>query len=106
MCKGATDYSYAVSWMCIVWCPVIADISMSNAETLINAFMTSRLDYCNSSLGGWLLYCPSLSLQFKNSGNLIIPRISKSTAGGRSFFSAQTLNQPRIVRRGRHTLSI
>ncbi len=25
MCKGATDYSYAVSWMCIVWCPVIAD---------------------------------------------------------------------------------
>ncbi len=27
MCKGATDYSYAVSWMCIVWCPVIADRS-------------------------------------------------------------------------------
>ncbi len=26
MCKGATDYSYAVSWMCIVWCPVIADV--------------------------------------------------------------------------------
>ncbi len=25
MCKGATDYAYAVSWMCIVWCPVIAD---------------------------------------------------------------------------------
>ncbi len=23
--KGATDYAYAVSWMCIVWCPVIAD---------------------------------------------------------------------------------
>ncbi len=26
MCKGATDYAYAVSWMCIVWCPVIADV--------------------------------------------------------------------------------
>ncbi len=23
--QGATDYAYAVSWMCIVWCPVIAD---------------------------------------------------------------------------------
>ncbi len=27
-------------------------LSMSNAETLINAFMTSRLDYCNALLGG------------------------------------------------------
>ncbi len=71
---------------------------MSNAEMLINAFMTSRLDYCNSSLGGWLHYCPSLSLRSQNSVNLIKPRISKSTVGGRSFFSAQTLNQPRIVR--------
>ncbi len=26
--------------------------SMSNAEMLINAFMTSRLDYCNALLGG------------------------------------------------------
>ncbi len=25
---------------------------MSNAEILINAFMTSRLDYCNALLGG------------------------------------------------------
>ncbi len=25
---------------------------MSNAEMLINAFMTSRLDYCNALLGG------------------------------------------------------
>ncbi len=27
-------------------------LSMSNAEMLINAFMTSRLDYCNFLLGG------------------------------------------------------
>ncbi len=27
-------------------------LSMSNAETLIHAFMTSRLDYCNALLGG------------------------------------------------------
>ncbi len=27
-------------------------LSMSNAEMLIHAFMTSRLDYCNSLLGG------------------------------------------------------
>ncbi len=26
-------------------------VSMSNAEMLINAFMTSRLDYCNALLG-------------------------------------------------------
>ncbi len=27
-------------------------LSISNAETLIHAFMTSRLDYCNALLGG------------------------------------------------------
>ncbi len=27
-------------------------LSMSNAEMLINAFMTSRLDYCNALLSG------------------------------------------------------
>ncbi len=27
-------------------------LSMSNAKMLINAFMTSRLDYCNALLGG------------------------------------------------------
>ncbi len=128
-------------------------LSMSNAETLIHAFMTSRLDYCNALLGGcsarlinklqmvqnaaarvltrtrkydhispvlstlhWLPtkhridfkillitykalnglapqylsellshYSPSRPLRSQNSGHLIIPRISKSTAGGRSF---------------------
>ncbi len=125
-----------------------------NAEMLINAFMTSRLDYCKALLGGcsaclinklqmvqnaaarvltrtrkyahispvlstlhWLPikyridfkillitykalnglapqylrellshYSPSRPLWSQNSGHLIIPRISKSTAGGRSFF--------------------
>ncbi len=124
---------------------------MSNAEMLIHAFMTSRLDYCNALLGGcsacsinnlqmvqnasarvltrtrkydhispvlstlhWLpikhcidfkillitykalnglapqnlsdllsLYSSPHPLRSQNSGHLIIPRISKSTAGGR-----------------------
>ncbi len=129
-------------------------LSMSNAEMLIHAFMTSRLDYCNALLGGcsarlinklemvqnaaarvltrtrkydhispvlsalhWIPikhcidfkilliiykapnglapqylsellshYSPLRLLRSQNSGHLIIPRISKSTADGRSFF--------------------
>ena len=128
-------------------------LSMSNAEMLIHAFMTSRLDYCNALLGGcsvhlinklqlvqnaaarvltrtrkydhispvlstlhWLPvkhridfkillitykalnglapqylnklllpYSPPRPLRSRNSGNLIMPRISKSTVGSRSF---------------------
>ncbi|XP_051759449.1 uncharacterized protein LOC127517607 [Ctenopharyngodon idella] len=140
-----------------------------NAEQLVHAFMTSRLDYCNALLGGcsarlinklqlvqnaaarvltrtrkydhispvlstlhWLPvkhridfkillitykalnglapqylsellihYSPSRLLRSQNSGQLIIPRISKSTAGGRSFsYLAPKLwnNLPSIVR--------
>ncbi len=142
---------------------------MSNAEMLIHAFMTSRLDYCNALLGGcsarlinklqlvknaaarvltrtrkydhispvlstlhWLPikhcidfkillmtykalnglapqclsellshYIPPHPLRSQNSGRLIIPRISKSTAGGRSFsYLAPKLwnNLPNTVR--------
>ncbi len=146
-------------------------LSMSNAEMLIHAFMTSRLDYCNALLGScsalinlinklqmvqntdarvltrtrkyehispvlstlhWLPtkhcidfkillitykalnglapqylsellshYSPPRPLRSQNSGHLIIPRISKSTAGGRSFsFLAPKLwnNLPNTVR--------
>ncbi len=144
-------------------------LSTSNAEILINAFMSSRLDYCNALLGGcsarlinklqlvqnaaarvltrtrrydhispvlstlhWLPikhridfkivlmtykalnglapqylsdllshYSPPRPLRSQNSGRLIIPRISKSTAGGRSFsFLAPKLwnNLPNTVR--------
>ncbi len=129
-------------------------LSMSNAEMLSHAFMTSRLDYCNALLGGcsarlinklrmvqnaaarvltrtrkydhitlvkstlhWLPikhridfkivlitykalnglapqylseflshYSPLRPLRSQKSGHLIIPRKSKLTAGGRSFF--------------------
>ncbi len=129
-------------------------LSMSNAEMLINAFMTSRLDFCTALLDGcsaclinklqmvqnaaarvltrtrkydhispvlstlhWLPmkhridfkillitykalnglapqylsellshHSPPRPLRSQNSGHLIIPRISKSTAGSRSFF--------------------
>ncbi len=33
-------------------------LSVSDAERLVNAFMTSRLDYCNALLGG----CPASSI--------------------------------------------
>ncbi|KAI5609463.1 hypothetical protein C0J50_5958, partial [Silurus asotus] len=95
-------------------------LSISDAEKLVHAFMTSRLDYCNALLGGCpaslinklqfvqnaavrvltrarkyhhitpifsLLtrYNPSRSLRSQNSGLLVVPRIAKSTKGGRTF---------------------
>ncbi len=128
-------------------------LSVSDAEKLVHAFMTSRLDYCNALLGGcpassinklqivqnaaarvltrsrkydhitlilqslhWLpikfcisykillltykalngsapayltnllsRYNPIRSLRSQNSGLLVVPRIAKSTKGGRTF---------------------
>ncbi len=128
-------------------------LSVSDAEKLVHAFMTSRLDYCNALLGGcpassinklqivqnaaarvltrsrkydhitpilqslhWLpikfrisykilllaykalndlapayltnllsRYNPTRSLRSQNSGLLVVPRIAKSTKGGRTF---------------------
>ncbi len=128
-------------------------LPVSDAEKLVDAFMTSRLDYCNALLGGcpassinklqvvqnaaarvltrsrkydhitpilqslhWLpiklrisykislltykalnglapayltsllsRYNPSRSLRSQNSGLLVVPRIAKSTKGGRAF---------------------
>ncbi|KAI5106566.1 hypothetical protein C0J45_4263, partial [Silurus meridionalis] len=106
-------------------------LSISDAEKLVHAFMTSRIDYCNALLGG----CPaewyeclyslhaviglvfqrsrarhthvspefcrfaflhvsthvtpvgfdSASLRSQNSGLLVVPRMAKSTKGGRAF---------------------
>ncbi len=128
-------------------------LTVSDAEKLVHAFMTSRLDYCNALLGGcpassinklpivhnavarvlsrsrkydhitpilqslhWLpimfrisynilllaykalndltpvyltnllsRYNPTRSLRSQNSGLLVVPRIAKSTKGGRTF---------------------
>ncbi len=152
-------------------------LSVSDAEKLVHAFMTSRLDYCNALLGGcpassinklqivqnaaarvltrsrkydhitpilqslhWLpikfrisykilllaykalndlapayltnllsRYNPTRSLRSQNSGLLVVPRIAKSTKGGRTFsYLAPKLwnSLPENVRGFRHTLSV
>ncbi len=41
-------------------------LSVSDAEKLVHAFMTSRMDYCNALLGG----CLGSSINFQNSWTL------------------------------------
>ncbi len=48
-------------------------LSMSNAEMLINAFMISRLDYCNALLGG----C-STCLTLYDSCKICLKRLKKA----------------------------
>ncbi len=42
---------YTALWIHL-YCLILLMLSMSNAEMLIHAFMTSRLDYCNALVGG------------------------------------------------------
>ncbi|KAI5616355.1 hypothetical protein C0J50_24082, partial [Silurus asotus] len=81
-------------------------MSISDAEKLVHAFMTSRINYCNALLDYKLLlltykalnclapiylsslltlYNPPRSLRSQNYGLLVVPRIAKSTKGGRAF---------------------
>ncbi len=47
-------------------------LSMSNAEILIHAFMTSRLDYCNA-LFGWL-FCTLNKQMVQNAAARVLTR--------------------------------
>ncbi len=158
LCVASRERPYiCVMFYFLVFCqaklPSYGTLSVSDAEKLVNAFMTSRLDYCNALLGGcpassinklhivqnavarvltrsrkydhitpilqslhWLpikfciiykilllaykalndlapayltnllsRYNPTRSLRSQNSGLLVVPRIVKSTKGGRTF---------------------
>ncbi len=49
---------------------------MSNAGTLINAFMTSRVDYCNALLGGYSV-CLIDKLQLVQNAAAVLTRTRK-----------------------------
>ncbi len=50
---------------------------MSNAETLIHAFMTSRLDYCNALLGGCFARLINKLQLVQNAAARVLTRTSK-----------------------------
>ncbi len=52
-------------------------LSMSNAETLIYAFMTSRLDYCNALLGGSSALLINILQLVHNTAAGVLTRTSK-----------------------------
>ncbi len=47
-------------------------LSMSNAEMLIHAFMTSRLDYCSDLLGGCSAHLINKLQMVQNASNIQI----------------------------------
>ncbi len=52
-------------------------LSMSNAEILIHAFMTSRLDYCNALLGGCSARLINKLQMVQNAAARVLTRIRK-----------------------------
>ncbi len=52
-------------------------LSMSNAETLIHAFMTSRLDYCNALLGGCSAWLINKLQLVQNAAAIVLTRTRK-----------------------------
>ncbi len=52
-------------------------LSMSNAETLIHAFMTSRLDYCNALLGGCSARLINKQQMVQNAADRVLTRTRK-----------------------------
>ncbi len=52
-------------------------LSMSNAEMLIHAFMTSRLDYCNALLGGCSAHLINKLQMVQNAAARVLTRTRK-----------------------------
>ncbi len=52
-------------------------LSMSNAKMLINAFMTSRLDYCNALLGGCSAHLIEKLQMVQNAAARVLTRTRK-----------------------------
>ncbi|KAI2646322.1 UDP-N-acetylmuramoylalanine--D-glutamate ligase [Labeo rohita] len=50
---------------------------MSNAETLIHVFMTSRLDYCNALLGGCSAHLINKLQLVQNAADRVLTRTKK-----------------------------
>ncbi len=68
------------------WLPIKHCIDFKILLTTYKALNGLAPQYLNELLSH---YSPPRPLRSQNSGHLIIPRISKSTVGGRSFFSAR-----------------
>ncbi len=52
-------------------------LSMSNAEMLIHAFLTSRLDYCNALLGGCSAHLINKLQMVQNAAARVLTRTRK-----------------------------
>ncbi len=61
--QGATDYAYAMSWVCFVWCPVIADVLVQCVRVVqLNCVKVQCMACCVSgSVVGWVISDCSLA---------------------------------------------